>query len=47
MTAPHAPDLWLAAAVAILALNDVDLAARLDAWREKQTAQVAERPENE
>ena len=34
-------------AVAILALNDAELAARLDAWREKQTAQVAERPEDE
>ncbi len=34
-------------AVAILALNDAKLAARLDAWREKQTAQVAERPEHE
>src|SRR6266702_6231183 len=31
-------------AVAILALNDEALAARLDAWRAEQTAQVAERP---
>ena len=32
-------------AAAILALNDDKLAARLDAWRAKQTAAVAERPE--
>jgi len=31
-------------AAAILALNDQPLAARLDAWREKQAAEVAERP---
>jgi 5-(carboxyamino)imidazole ribonucleotide mutase len=33
-------------AAAILALNDEQLAARLDAWREKQTAEVAERPDH-
>jgi 5-(carboxyamino)imidazole ribonucleotide mutase len=31
-------------AVAVLALNDPDLAARLDAWRARQTESVAERP---
>ena len=31
-------------AAAILALNDQPLAARLDAWREKQAAEVADRP---
>lgn len=34
-------------AAAILALSDVALAARLDIWREMQTASVAEYPENE
>lgn len=34
-------------AAAILALNDPALAARLDAWRAKQTAAVAERPKDE
>jgi 5-(carboxyamino)imidazole ribonucleotide mutase len=32
-------------AAAILANNDADLAARLDAWRAEQTASVAETPE--
>jgi 5-(carboxyamino)imidazole ribonucleotide mutase len=32
-------------AASILALNDDKLAARLDAWRAKQTAAVAERPD--
>ena len=32
-------------AASILALNDGKLAARLDAWRAKQTAGVAERPD--
>ena len=32
-------------AASILALNDDKLAARLDAWRTKQTAGVAERPD--
>jgi 5-(carboxyamino)imidazole ribonucleotide mutase len=32
-------------AASILALNDEKLAARLDAWRTKQTAGVAERPD--
>ncbi len=32
-------------AASILALNDDKLAARLDAWRTKQTASVAERPD--
>ncbi len=32
------------AAAAVLALNDSALAARLDAWRAKQTASVADRP---
>jgi 5-(carboxyamino)imidazole ribonucleotide mutase len=31
-------------AAAVLALNDVDLADRLDTWREEQTASVAEHP---
>jgi 5-(carboxyamino)imidazole ribonucleotide mutase len=31
-------------AVAVLALSDADLAMRLDAWRDRQTASVAERP---
>ncbi len=31
-------------AAAILALNDADLAARLDAWRARQTADVGEDP---
>ena len=31
-------------AAAVLALNDEPLAARLEAWRAKQTASVAERP---
>jgi 5-(carboxyamino)imidazole ribonucleotide mutase len=31
-------------AAAVLALTDADLAARLEAWRAKQTADVAERP---
>ena len=31
-------------AVSVLALNDPDLAARLDAWRARQTESVAERP---
>ena len=31
-------------AVCVLALNDPDLAARLDAWRARQTESVAERP---
>ena len=34
-------------AAAVLALNDDALAARLDAWRSKQTASVAERPSDE
>ena len=34
-------------AAAVLALNDNALAARLDAWRTKQTASVAERPSDE
>jgi 5-(carboxyamino)imidazole ribonucleotide mutase len=33
-------------AAAILALNDEQLAARLDAWRGRQTAEVAERPDD-
>ena len=32
-------------AAAMLATTDADLAQRLDAWREKQTADVAETPE--
>jgi 5-(carboxyamino)imidazole ribonucleotide mutase len=31
-------------AVAVLALSDPDLAKRLDAWRERQTASVAAKP---
>lgn len=31
-------------AAAVLALNDADLAARLDAWRARQTAAVGEAP---
>ena len=34
-------------AAAVLALNDDTLAGRLDAWREKQTKAVAERPKDE
>ena len=34
-------------AAAILALNDDKLAARLDAWRAKQTSAVAERPKHD
>lgn len=34
-------------AAAVLALTDEALAARLDAWRAKQTASVAERPADE
>ncbi|GJE62528.1 5-(carboxyamino)imidazole ribonucleotide mutase [Methylobacterium trifolii] len=34
-------------AAAILALHDPDLAGRLDAWRARQTAAVAERPETD
>jgi 5-(carboxyamino)imidazole ribonucleotide mutase len=34
-------------AASILALNDEKLAARLDAWRAKQTAAVAERPKKD
>ncbi|MEI2733513.1 MAG: 5-(carboxyamino)imidazole ribonucleotide mutase [Rhodoblastus sp.] len=34
-------------AAAVLALNDDALAARLDAWRAKQTASVAERPSDD
>lgn len=34
-------------AVSILALNDPDLAGRLDSWRDAQTARVAERPSDE
>ena len=34
-------------AAAVLALADPALAARLDAWRAKQTASVAERPETD
>jgi 5-(carboxyamino)imidazole ribonucleotide mutase len=33
-------------AAAVLALNDVELAARLDTWRAKQTAAVAETPKD-
>src|SRR3979411_1138101 len=32
-------------AVSVLALNDVELAARLAAWRQQQTGAVSERPE--
>lgn len=34
-------------AAAVLALNDDALATRLDAWRAKQTASVAERPSDD
>jgi 5-(carboxyamino)imidazole ribonucleotide mutase len=34
-------------AAAVLALSDSALAARLEAWRAKQTADVAERPKDE
>jgi 5-(carboxyamino)imidazole ribonucleotide mutase len=34
-------------AIAMLALNDPDLAGRLRAWRDQQTAAVAETPEDE
>ena len=34
-------------AAAVLALNDPALAARLDAWRAKQTAAVADRPKDD
>ncbi len=34
-------------AVAVLALNDSELAGRLDAWRAKQTDAVAERPSDD
>jgi len=34
-------------AAAVLALSDAPLAARLDAWRERQSAAVAERPADE
>ena len=34
-------------AASVLALSDEDLAARLDAWRAKQTAAVAERPKDD
>jgi len=34
-------------AAAVLALNDEKLAERLDAWRAKQTASIAERPSND
>ena len=34
-------------AAAVLALTDEALAGRLDAWREAQSAAVAERPEND
>lgn len=34
-------------AAAVLALNDPELAARLEAWRARQTASVAERPSDE
>lgn len=34
-------------AAAVLALNDDALAGRLDAWRDKQTKAVAERPKDE
>jgi 5-(carboxyamino)imidazole ribonucleotide mutase len=32
-------------AAAVLALTDAGLAERLDAWRDRQTASVAERPD--
>ncbi|MBN9061129.1 MAG: 5-(carboxyamino)imidazole ribonucleotide mutase [Rhizobiales bacterium 65-9] len=34
-------------AASVLALNDAGLARRLDEWREKQSAAVAERPKDE
>jgi 5-(carboxyamino)imidazole ribonucleotide mutase len=34
-------------AAAVLALTDEELAARLEAWRDRQTAAVAERPKDE
>lgn len=34
-------------AAAVLALSDAGLAARLDAWREEQTAAVSDRPADE
>jgi len=34
-------------AASVLALSDESLAGRLDAWRARQTASVAERPSNE
>lgn len=34
-------------AAAVLALNDAALAERLDAWRARQTADVAERPKDD
>ena len=34
-------------AASVLALSDADLADRLDAWREKQTAKIAETPSPE
>ena len=34
-------------AASVLALSDEDLAGRLDAWRAKQTAAVAERPKDD
>ena len=34
-------------AAAVLALNDPALAARLDAWRARQTSAVAERPSDD
>ena len=34
-------------AAAVLALNDTALAARLDQWRARQTADVAERPKDD
>ena len=39
--------LYIVLAAAILALNDDKLAARLDAWRAKQTSAVAERPKHD
>lgn len=34
-------------AAAVLALNDADLASRLDAWRQRQSDAVAERPSDD
>ena len=34
-------------AAAVLALNDTELAARLDAWRQRQTDAVADAPQSE